>query len=146
MAATVRYYDIDRENTDSVSLSAYGSYSSLSAIPSTLSLQFLLDNYDTPNYLSLDGNGIDIKDKNKKFYSAGDYVGCVSANVSDGSRQLENCGVKVQYDRHGQLSFFQKRNYFCFLRELLRQNACNVSQRGYGNIFGRGYYGRKGNF
>ncbi len=114
MAATVRYYDIDRENTDSVSLSAYGSYSSLSAIPSTLSLQFLLDNYDTPNYLSLDGNGIDIKDKNKKFYSAGDYVGCVSANVSDGSRQLENCGVKFSTTVTGSSLSFKKGITFVF--------------------------------
>lgn len=98
MATAVRYYDIDKENTDALSLTVYGNFSSLSGIPGdTLSAQFLLDNYDTPNYLSFDGAGIDLKDKNKKFYSSGDYVGCISASVSDSSRQLGNCGLK--FDR-----------------------------------------------
>lgn len=96
MSATVRYYDIDRENTNALNLRVYGKFNSLSNIPGdTLSAKVLIDNYDTPNYLSFDGNGIDLKDKNKKFYSAGDYVGYISANISDDSRQLSGCGFKL---------------------------------------------------
>lgn len=104
MAATVRYYDIDKENTNALKLSVYGNFNSLSDIPSnTLNAQFLLDNYDTPNYLSFDGAGIDLKNKNKKFYSSGDYVGYISGSVSDSLHQLGNCGLK--FDRTNNDSF-----------------------------------------
>ncbi len=115
MSAKVRYYDIDRENTNALNLKIYGSYNSLSDVPGdTLSGQFLLDNYDTPNYLSFDGNGIDLKDKNKKFYSEGDYVGYISGSVSDSSKQLGNCGLMFNRKSTESFSEFKKGITFVF--------------------------------
>ncbi len=104
LAVTVRYYDIDKENANKVNLLSNGNFSSLSNIPvGTLNANFLLDNYDPPNYLSFDGNGIDLKEKDKKFYSSGDYVGCISASASDGSKQINGCGLKFVAKNDGVL-------------------------------------------
>ena len=67
MAATIRYYDLDSDNQSLISLFTDGQVSDLSDVSdNTFSAQFLLENYITPNFVSFDGNGIDLKEKNKK--------------------------------------------------------------------------------
>lgn len=48
----------------------------------------LIANNNLLNYYSFDGVGINLDDNNKSFYTAGDYAGYISDNVSD-----ENCFV-----------------------------------------------------
>lgn len=95
MAVSIRYYDIDKENVNKFNLSNGGGLRDLSNESNGTDLNFLLDNYEDPNYLTFDGNGIDLKEKNKKFYSSDDYAGCISASASDGSKQIDNCGLKI---------------------------------------------------
>ena len=96
MAATIRYYDLDSDNQSLISLFTDGQVSDLSDVSdNTFSAQFLLENYITPNFVSFDGNGIDLKEKNKKFYSAGDYAGLISVDVSDSECQLNGFNLKL---------------------------------------------------
>lgn len=78
----VIYYDLDRESHNFTELSCSGA-ADISDISKFGDGQKLLDNVDTPNYFSFDGDGIDLNTWNKTFYSSGDYVGYISSDVSD---------------------------------------------------------------
>ena len=49
----------------------------------------LIKSYNIPNYMSFDGEGINLNNSRKRFYSRGDYYGYISNTVSD-----ENCSCK----------------------------------------------------
>ena len=55
---------------------------------SVTEMDTLLNNNDSPEYVSFDGNGIDLQDTSKKFYESGDYAGFVSKGVSDESCKI----------------------------------------------------------
>ncbi len=55
---------------------------------SVTEMDALLNNNDSPEYVSFDGNGIDLEDTTKKFYWSGDYAGFVSDGVSDESCKI----------------------------------------------------------
>ena len=50
------------------------------------SVRMLITNNAPPNYITFDGDGIDLDNLDKQFYSEGDYVGFISSNITD-----ENC-------------------------------------------------------
>lgn len=51
-----------------------------------------------PTYLSFDGNGIDLEMSGKQFYSAEDYSGYISADVSTENGNIENCYISMPCD------------------------------------------------
>ena len=52
------------------------------------SLVDLFNNAEIPNYISFDGNGIDLLDENKEFYDGSQYVGFISLYVSNENKEF----------------------------------------------------------
>lgn len=91
----IQYMQLDKQIQDSAKGYIYGESpllpSSSGGFPS---VRTLLDNYSPPNYISFDGQGIDLADQNKCFYSPGDYVGYISNDVSSEERN-NFCGESI---------------------------------------------------
>lgn len=111
--AEVWYYDLDTQTRNAVSISLNG-FGSLSDIPSSGDGQELLDNYDTPNYLSFDGKGIKLKENNQKFYSSGDYVGYISDGVSNSQGRIGNSWLRFSRNSTDSYLNFKKGITFVF--------------------------------
>lgn len=73
----VRYNAVDMNATKKVD----GSYAGGHEISGDISSLTTYEN--VANYITFDGLGIDLYDDNSKFYEDGDFVGVLSANVSD---------------------------------------------------------------
>lgn len=55
----------------------------------SLSIQDVYNTTAEPDYITLDGLGINLNDTNKGFYQDGDYVGLVWSGLSDGNRFVD---------------------------------------------------------
>lgn len=112
--AEVWYYDNDTQiQASALSLQVFG-FGYLSDIPSSADGQELLDNYNTPNYLSFDGKGIKLKENNQKFYSSGDYVGYISDGVSNAQGQISNSWLRFSRNSTDSYLDFDKGITFVF--------------------------------
>lgn len=60
-------------------------------------LSALVKNNKPPEFISFDGNGIDLNDRNKKFYESGDYAGYISSEVSDENCNLSGAEIYISY-------------------------------------------------
>ena len=99
----LRYYDLDGDNQNTANLLILD-YAGISDI-NNADGNPLFSDYRVPNYLSLDGNGIDLKERKKKFYESGDYVGFISPDVSDENGNISSVFTLTRKNTDKFLSF-----------------------------------------
>lgn len=88
------YADLNISMQESVGGTISSGFSHLSVTDSSL----LIKNNIPANYISFDGNGIDLNDRSKFFYKSGDYAGFISENVSSESKKLSNIQISLTLD------------------------------------------------
>ena len=81
----IHYHDLNQNMKDKVSGWLYSESDLLTSESDGLlpSARKLITNNAPLNFISFDGNGIDLTNPNKSFYSEGDYIGFISGNVSN---------------------------------------------------------------
>ena len=100
----IQYAQLNEEMQENVDGWLYTESDLLSVGDSYSRAKTLITNNAPPNYISFDGNGIDLNDNEKVFYSEGDYVGFISSDVSDEDCHCTSENIYLTYN-DGYLNF-----------------------------------------